>query len=87
MVSTAFHDAFLGPADLALAKRILDRVCAERAIDVGSRESDELAISLIRQLQRGTRDEEKLMMLFGAASRPRRRAPVRRKDVPHRAFP
>ena len=84
MTSTTFHDAFLGPTDLALAKRVLDRVCAERAIELDSRDADELAASLIRQLQRGTRDEERLMTLFGTARRPRRRRPTAGWEAPHR---
>jgi hypothetical protein len=38
-----------------------------------SREADELAASLIRQLQRGMRDEERLMTLFGMPRRRRMR--------------
>jgi hypothetical protein len=78
MTSTTFHDAFLGPTDLALAKRILDRICADRAIEIESREADELAASLIRQFQRGTRDEARLSALFGL---PPRRKRVRAKPV------
>lgn len=81
MTSTTFHDAFLGPSDLALAKRILDNICAERAIDLGSREADELAASLIRQLQRGTRDEARLTRLFGLP--PRRRATAAGRAAAH----
>jgi hypothetical protein len=72
MTSTTFHEAFLGPSDLALARRVLDRICAEQTIEIGSREADELAANLIRQLQRGTRDEERLMTLFGMAGQRRR---------------
>jgi len=79
MAPRTFHDAFLGPSDLALAQRILDRICADRAIDIGSREAGEVAANVIRQLQRGIRDEERLMTLYGLTGRrPRRRgAPVR----------
>jgi hypothetical protein len=73
MAPNTFHDAFLGPSDLALAQRILDRICADQAIDIGSREAGEVAASVIRQLQRGTRDEERLMMLYGLAGRRYRR--------------
>jgi hypothetical protein len=85
MTSTTFHDAFLGPSDLAVARRVLESVCTERAIDIGSREAGELAASLIRQLQHGTRDEERLMTLFGLAARwKRRRAmPARRAVSTH----
>ena len=76
MTSTTFHDAFLGPTDLALAKRVLDKVCAERAIELDSRDAGELAASLIRQLQHGTRDEDRLMTLFGTTRRPLRRRPA-----------
>ena len=72
MTSTTFHDAFLSPMDLVLAKRILDRLCAERALEIDSREADELAASVIRELQRGPRDEERLMTLFGVVRKPRR---------------
>lgn len=84
MTSTTFHDAFLGPTDLALAKRVLDRVCAERAIELDSRDAGELAASLIRQLQRGTRDEDRLMTLFGTTRRPRRRRPAAGWETPRR---
>jgi hypothetical protein len=73
MAPGTFHDAFLGPSDLALAQRILDRICADQAIDIGSREADEVAANVIRQLQRGTRDEERLMLLYGLAGRRYRR--------------
>jgi hypothetical protein len=85
MTSTTFHDAFLGPTDLALAKRILDGVCAERGIEMESREADELAASVIRQVQRGTRDEERLMTLFGTAKTQRRRAMAPAKEMPRHA--
>lgn len=75
MAPRTFHDAFLGPSDLALAQRILHRICADRAIDIGSFEAGEVAANVIQQLQRGTRDEERLMMLYGLTGwRPRRRA-------------
>ncbi|MDN5928065.1 MAG: hypothetical protein L0I29_13405 [Hyphomicrobiales bacterium] len=79
MAPGTFHDAFLGPSDLALAQRILDRICTDRSIDIGSREAGEVAANVIQQFQRGTRDEERLMMLYGLTVwRPRRRgAPVR----------
>ena len=79
MAPGTFHDAFLGPSDLALAQRILGRICTDRSIDISSREAGEVAANLIQQFQRGTRDEERLMMLYGlTAWRPRRRgAPVR----------
>ena len=79
MAPNTFHDAFLGPSDLALAQRILDRICADRAIDVGSREAGDVAANVIRQLQRGTRDEDRLMLLYGLAGRRkhRRAAPTR----------
>jgi hypothetical protein len=73
MAPGTFHDAFLGPSDLALAQRILDRICTDRSIDIGSREANEVAASVIRQFQRGTRDEERLMMLYGLTARRRRR--------------
>jgi len=74
MAPGTFHDAFLGPSDLALAQRILDRICADRAIDIDSREAGEFAANVIQQFQRGTRDEERLMMLYGlTAWRTRRR--------------
>lgn len=68
MTSSTFHEAFLGPTDLALVKRILVALCADRAIEIESREGDELAASLIRQFQRGLRDEEQLMTLFGVSA-------------------
>ncbi|MGN6466699.1 MAG: hypothetical protein ACTHLP_14585 [Rhizobiaceae bacterium] len=80
MTSTTFHDAFLGPSDLALAKRILDRICAERAIEIASPEADELAASLLRQFQNGTREEPQLMALFGLPS-PKQPRRVRRPQV------
>ncbi|WP_311028554.1 hypothetical protein [Mesorhizobium koreense] len=83
MAPRTFHDAFLGPSDLALAQRILDRICADRAIDIGSREAGEVAANVIQQFQRGTRDEERLMMLYGLTGRrPRRRVVSPRVIVP-----
>lgn len=76
MAPKTFHDAFLGPSDLALAQRILDRICADRAIDIGSREAGDVAANVIRQLQRGTRDEERLMFLYGLAGRRKHRRVV-----------
>jgi hypothetical protein len=83
MTSATFHEAFLGPSDLALAKRVLDRICADQTIEIGSREAGELAASLIRQLQRGTRDEERLMTLFGMARQRRRIRPPRGEAALH----
>jgi formaldehyde-activating enzyme involved in methanogenesis len=85
MTSTTFHDAFLGPTDLAVARRVLDRVCAERGIEIESREADELAASVIRQVQHGTRDEDRLMTLFGTAKRQRRRAVAHGNGMPRHA--
>ena len=83
MAPNTFHDAFLGPSDLALAQRILDRICTDRAIDIGSREAGEVAANVIRQLQRGTRDEERLMLLYGLAGRRKhRRAASTRGPAP-----
>ena len=76
MAPNTFHDAFLGPSDLALAQRILDRICADRAIDIGSREAGDVAANVIRQLQRGTRDEERLMLLYGLTGRRKHRRVV-----------
>jgi len=81
MTSTTFHDAFLSPMDLVLAKRILDRICAERALEMDSREADELAASVIRELQHGPRDEERLMTLFGVAPKPGRHAKVPAQEM------
>jgi len=80
MAPNTFHDAFLGPSDLALAQRILDRICADRAIDVGSREAGDVAANVIRQLQRGTRDEERLMLLYGLAGRRKHHRAVSTRD-------
>lgn len=69
MAPTTFDSAFLGPSDLALAQRILERICADRAIDIGSSEAEEVAANVIQQVQRGARDEERLMFLYGLTER------------------
>lgn len=85
MASTPFNKAFLGPSDLALAKRVLNRICSEQGIDAGGREANELAAILIRQLQRGTCDEETLIALFGLSRHPRPRNMPQRRELSDRA--
>ncbi len=65
MTSITSSKHFLGPTDLAMAKRVFDRICLDRSIDLSSREAKNLAAGLIQELERGVRDEERIVTALG----------------------
>ena len=52
---------FLLPADIEVAQRAFDRVCAMRGIEVSSDEAADQAATVIAFFQQGVTDEDRLV--------------------------
>ena len=59
----------VGPSELAMMQRVLDRFCLDRGIEAATVEHHELATRLFDYFQRGDRTPEALMRRLEAHSR------------------
>ncbi|HVW57093.1 MAG TPA: hypothetical protein VHC00_15535 [Rhizobiaceae bacterium] len=61
MASTPHYPQFLRPADLTMVRRVLQKICVQKAIEVPSAEAETLAANLIHAFQHGAREEKGLL--------------------------
>jgi hypothetical protein len=61
MASSPHYPQFLRPSDLTMVRRVLRKICVEKAINVPSAEADTLAVNLIHAFQHGAREEQGLL--------------------------
>jgi hypothetical protein len=57
----SIYSQFLSPSDLVLVRRVLDHICAERAIAMPSPQANDIAASLVHAFQHGAREERGLI--------------------------